>query len=87
MKELIKRYEAKRDVSDVFDKLYENNPDNKEIEVLADYAYKKYHEVFVELVEEIVKVSGGRISMDIAKKMIITDFDRLKNILNEYQEV
>ena len=81
MKDLIKRYEEALRESEELDTMIENDPENEELENLFDKAYEKEYNLYIELTNEIVKVTSGKIDTDTAKAMIKTRFADLKNLI------
>lgn len=81
MKDLIKRYEEALRESDKLDTMIGNDPENEELENLFDEAYQREYNLYIELTNEIVKVTSGKINTDTAKAMIKTRFEDLKNLL------
>ena len=82
MTNLIKKYEAAVKESARIDELIEADPMNEQIEEMWDAAYQTEYNLYIELADEIVKVSNNQIDLDTAKAMITTRFDDLKNIIS-----
>ena len=83
LKDLFKKYEETKRISDYWDEKYAQDPMNEEIEKEWDEAYSTYHHYFMELMKGIVRESDNQIDAKTARKMIITEREKLKEIINK----
>lgn len=86
IKELLKKLEDAEIKTNELDKLMVENPDNEEIEKAFDEAYKKEWEVFNRLIDEVVKLTEGKIDRKQAYNMIQLKRSELKSIIEMMHE-
>ena len=83
LKDLMKKFEESRKISDYWDKKYEADPENTEVEKEWDKAYTTYQHNFVELMKGIVRESNNEIDAKTARKMILTKRKGLKALIEK----
>lgn len=82
IKKLWAEYEkAEIKSSELYAKL-EADPENEKIETAWDQAYEKEFAAHEALVNGIVNITGGQIEAKIARAMIATKRDQLKNLIS-----
>lgn len=72
MKELLKKLTEAEMAANKADREYNIEPENVEKEAAFDQAYNAEYKAYMEAAEELVKITGGKIEFDIAKRMIQT---------------
>ena len=70
MKELLKRLEKAERETNRLEKLYDVDFENEELEKEFDKAYELQFKLFNELVNEISKITNGKIDVTTARQMI-----------------
>lgn len=66
---------------DEIDDLWENDPENAEIEMAWDAAYKKSSDAMANLADEIVRFTRGAISAKTARRMIVSKGEELAQLI------
>lgn len=82
LKDLLKALKIAEENANKADAAWECDPENEELEVAFDKAYAKEHEAFENLVDEIVKVTAGKIDRNTARTMIIKKRNQLEALIN-----
>ena len=77
-KKAIETYLETKKQSEAADEAWEKEPENAELETASEKAYKKYFEAYLEAINAITKVSNGKITEDLAKRMLNTKTEELK---------
>ena len=83
MKELFKKYEMLEAEANRADDAWGADPENEQLEAEFDRAYQAEHEAFTELVNAIVKLSGGQIEHKTAAMMIRAKRNELKTLIEK----
>ena len=82
IKALLEALEAAEKKLDKIDEAYEQNPENEALEAKWMEAYKAEHEALQALKSEIVKVTGGKIDEETARRLILGKRQELKDLLS-----
>lgn len=81
LKDLLKALKIAEENANKADAAWENDPENEKLETAFDKAYEKEHKAFENLVDEIVKVTGGKIDRNTARTMIIKKRGQLEALI------
>lgn len=81
LKDLMKALKIAEENANKADAAWECDPENEELEAAFDKAYAKEHEAFENLVDEIVKVTAGKIDRNTARTMIIKKRGQLEALI------
>ena len=82
LKDLMKALKIAEENANMADAAWENDPENKDLEITFDKAYAKEHEALENLVDEIVKVTSGKIDQKTARTMVIKKRSQLEALIN-----
>ena len=82
LKSLMEALKIAEENANKADAAWENDPESEELEAAFDKAYAKEHEAFKNLVNEIVKVTSGKIDRNTARTMIIKKRNQLEALIN-----
>ena len=82
MKELLKTLNEAEVIANKADEAWEAEPENEKLEKAFDEAYRKERIAFENLVNEIVKMTNGKIDKKTASVMIRTKRTELENLIN-----
>lgn len=82
MKELLKALKEAEMNANAADTAWEADPENEKLEKAFDEAYEKQHTAFVNLLNEIVKTTNGKIDKKTAAIMIRTKRAELENLIS-----
>lgn len=81
LKKLFLEYREALKEANKADEAWEKDPCNEELEKAFDFAYSKEFDLFQKLQNEIVTISGGKISKGTASAMINGRFEDLEKII------
>lgn len=81
MQELLNKFDTYRKLGNRLEELYAEHPENEILEKRFDKAYKKEWEIAELIADKIVEISKGQITKNIAKKMLYSQFTKLKALL------
>lgn len=82
IKRLFTELEKATEKSDKALELWEKDLENETLETAYDESYKVEIDIFKKLVAALVKIGGGQIDEMTARKMIITEREALKTLLD-----
>ena len=81
LKRLFEDYREAREKANKADDAWEKDPCSEELENASDLAYNKEFDLFQKLQNEIVTITGGKISKGTASAMINGRFEDLEKII------
>lgn len=81
IKEMFKALETAEAEMDIIDAKYDENPEDEEIEAAWTKAYQKENEAFMDVVNEIVKMTNGQIDNKTAAMMMRAKRKEIKSLI------
>lgn len=82
MKNLIEVYEIAKANADAIEDAWSNEPENEKLEKAFDEAYREQFTAAENLINEIVKTTSGAVDAISARKIITTNLEDLKTLVN-----
>ena len=81
MQELLNKFDTYRKLGNRLEELYAEYPENEILEKRFNRVYKKEWETAELIADKIVEISKGQIQKNIARKMLYSQFTKLKALL------
>lgn len=81
MKRLLRKFTEAEQITNQLEKQLESDPGNEELNKKYDEAYKIEFDAYIALANKIVDFTNGKITFDMAKKIIATKTAELTSLL------